>query len=202
MFNSISGRLSEKRPDSVCVDTGGVEWEITVPTRSLDDFGFLDAQTKVYTWLHHYEDGMRLFGFSNVEDRTVFLELMKVEGIGPKQAMRIVSGIRSESLVRALDDSDLATLMRIPGVGPKVAQKMLLALKGKLVRVEDSVRTLHSAGSGGGEWSDVIRALVDMGFARPAAEKSVRSHAGEIPPGPDREREIFRRALIELSAGG
>ncbi len=202
MFNSISGRLSEKRPDSLCVDTGGVEWEISVPSRSLDEFGTLESETKVYTWLHHYEDGMRLYGFACVEDRTVFLELMKVEGIGPKQAMRIVSGIRSEALVRALDDSDLATLMRIPGVGPKVAQKMLLALKGKLVRIDESVKTRPGAGRGGGEWEDVVHALVDMGFARAAVEKSVVNHAGQIPAGPDRERELFRRVLVELSAGG
>ncbi|MDP2791763.1 MAG: Holliday junction branch migration protein RuvA [Rectinemataceae bacterium] len=202
MFNSISGWLSEKRPDSVCVDTGGVEWEIHIPTRSLDDFGSLDSQTKVFTWLHHYEDGMRLYGFSCADDRTVFLELMKVEGIGPKQAMRIVSGIRSEALALALEDSDLTALMRIPGVGPKVAQKMMLALRGKLVRVEDSVKTSPAGGQGQGSWTDVVRALVDMGFARPSVEKSVREHSGEVPEGPDREREIFRRALIELSAGG
>jgi Holliday junction DNA helicase RuvA len=145
---------------------------------------------------------MRVYGFSCIEDRTVFLELMKVEGIGPKQAMRIVSGIRSEVLVRALDDSDLATLMRVPGVGPKVAQKMMLALKGKLVRVEDSVKSQSGPASGGGDWSDVAQALVDMGFARAAVEKSVRGHAGQIPAGPERERELFRRSLIELSAGG
>ncbi|MDA8424653.1 MAG: helix-hairpin-helix domain-containing protein, partial [Treponema sp.] len=98
MFNSIRGRLSEKRADSICVETGGVEWELSVPARSLDDFGKLDEEVRVFTWLHHYEDGMRLFGFPSAQERSVFHELMKVEGIGPKQALRILSGITPADL--------------------------------------------------------------------------------------------------------
>jgi len=196
MFNSISGRLSEKRADSVCIETGGVEFELAVPARSVDDFGALDSEAKAYTWLHHYEDGMRLFGFPSREERAVFLELMKVEGIGPKQALRVLSGIRPEALDAALEGDDLAALQRIPGVGPKLAQKMMLALKGKLVlRPEEGGR----APAPGGEWADLVRALADMGFDRKRVEKAVKELAPQVPAGPDRERELFRRALLELS---
>jgi Holliday junction DNA helicase RuvA len=200
MFNSISGRLSEKRADSVCIDTGGVEWELAVPARSVDDFGTLGDEAKAYVWLHHYEDGMRLFGFPAKEERAVFLELMKVEGIGPKQALRVLSGIRPEALEAALESDDLAALQRIPGVGPKMAQKMLLALKGKLVRPEEA-GTGSAASGAGGEWSDLVRALADMGFDRKRVEKTVRELAPKVPAGPERERELFRRALLDLSAG-
>jgi Holliday junction DNA helicase RuvA len=200
MFNSIQGRLSEKRADSVCIDTGGVEWELAVPARSVDEFGALGEEAKAYTWLHHYEDGMRLFGFPSREERTVFLELMKVEGIGPKQALRVLSGIRPEALDAALESDDLAALQRIPGVGPKLAQKMLLALKGKLVMRPEDAGT-GRAGSGG-EWTDLVRALTDMGFERKRVEKTVAAFAPQLPAGPDRERELFRRALLDLSAGG
>ncbi len=199
MFNSIQGRLSEKRADSVCIDTGGVEWEIAVPARSVDDFGALGDEAKAYTWLHHYEDGMRLFGFPSREERTVFLELMKVEGIGPKQALRILSGIRPEALDAALCSDDLAALQRIPGVGPKLAQKMLLALKGKLVMRPDEAGS--GRGAPGGEWADLVRAFADMGFDRKRAEKAVAALAPEVPKGPDRERELFRRVLLDLSTG-
>jgi len=199
MFNSISGRLSEKRADSVCVDTGGVEWELAVPARSVDDFGALGDEAKAYTWLHHYEDGMRLFGFPSREERAVFLELMKVEGIGPKQALRVLSGIRPEALEAALDADDLAALQRVPGVGPKLAQKMLLALKGKLVRRAEGQR--GGAGAESAEWADLVRALADMGFDRKQAEKAVKALAPSVPAGPERERELFRRALLDLSSG-
>ena len=134
MFNSIQGRLSEKRADAICVETSGVEWELSVPARSVDDFGRVGDEVRAFTWLHHYEDGMRLFAFPSAAERAVFLELMKVEGIGPKQALKILSGIRPDALEAALDGDDLAALQRIPGVGPKLAQKMVLALKGRLVR--------------------------------------------------------------------
>lgn len=198
MFNSISGRLSEKRADSVCIDTGGVEWELAVPARSVDDFGALGDDAKAYTWLHHYEDGMRLYGFPSREERSVFLELMKVEGIGPKQALRVLSGIRPEALDAALAADDLKALQRIPGVGPKLAQKMLLALKGKLVRLDE---TGPGSAPAGGEWADLVRALADMGFDRKRVEKSVRELAPQVPEGAERERELFRLVLIDLSAG-
>jgi len=204
MFNSISGRLSEKRADTVCIEANGLEWEIAVPARAVDDFGALGEDARAFTWLHHYEDGMRLYGFPTEADRAVFKELMKVEGIGPKQAMRILSGIRPEALGAALDSDDLGSLQKIPGVGPKLAQKMLLALKGKLVSAESAAA---AGGSKGGEWSDVVRALVDMGYDRKAAEKAVTAAAGAAKGAADSaggksvEREVFRVALLSLSTG-
>jgi len=198
MFNSITGRLSEKRLDSICLEAGGIEWDISVPARSLDDFGELGAQARAFTWLHHYEDGMRLFGFASAEERNVFLELMKVDGIGPKQALRVLSGIRPRDLDAALEADDLAALQRVPGVGPKLAQKMLLALKGRLVLTSAAGKTSQR---GQGEWADVVRALADMGFDRKVVERRVAELAAGIEPGPERERELFRRALLDLSAG-
>jgi holliday junction DNA helicase RuvA len=206
MFNSISGRLSEKRADTICIETGGVEWEIAVPARSVDDFGRLGEDARAFTWLHHYEDGMRLYGFPTEADRAVFRELMKVEGIGPKQALRILSGIKAEALGAALEAEDLGALQKIPGVGPKMAAKMMLSLKGKLVSPGDS----GSKGPGRpGEFADVVRALADMGFDRKAAEKAVAAAAkaaaagtaSGIAAGGEREREVFRAALLDLSTG-
>jgi Holliday junction DNA helicase RuvA len=201
MFNSITGRLSEKRADTICIETGGVEWELSVPARSVDDFGRLGDEARAFAWLHHYEDGMRLYGFPTEADRAVFRELMKVEGIGPKQALRILSGIRPEALGAALEAEDLAALQKIPGVGPKLAQKMLLSLKGKLVS-QDSVGTGRQNREG--EYVDVVRALADMGYDRKAAEKAVAEAGKGVSssiPAKEKEREVFRQALLALSSG-
>jgi len=200
MFNSICGVLSEKRADAICIETSGVEWEIAVPVRSVDDFGRVGEEARAFVWLHHYEDGMRLFGFPTEEERSVFHELMKVEGIGPKQAIRILSGIRPDSLEAALDSDDLAALQKIPGVGPKLASKMLLSLKGKIVRPGEA--KARGEVRGDARWTDIIRALADMGYDRKAAEKAVAEAAPSAAEGPEREREIFRKALIALSSGG
>lgn len=199
MLNSLRGRLSEKRADSICIETGGIEWELFVPGRSIDDFGHIGEESRVFCWLHHYEDGMRLYGFPSEAERSVFLELLKVEGIGPKQALRVLSGISPESLEAALEAEDLASLQRIPGVGPKLAQKMLLALKGRLAR--PSISTSRP-GAKGATWADVVRALADMGFDRREAERVVAEKAQELGSGAEGEGELFRLALLELSTGG
>lgn len=198
MFNRILGILSGRTPDAIFVLTGGIEWDISVPTRAAGLFGPLGEQTEVFVWLQHYEDGMRLFGFPSERERALFLDLTKVEGIGPKQALRILSGISPGDLTAALEAGNLAALQRISGVGPKLAQKMVLALKGRLIE-------LGAGGDGGtpsSPWDDVVAALADMGFDRRAAEAVVRSQAGNVPSGADGERELFRRALLDLSAGG
>ncbi|HUX39365.1 MAG TPA: Holliday junction branch migration protein RuvA [Rectinemataceae bacterium] len=214
MFNSIRGILTERRIDSICVETGGVEWELAVPSRAVEDFGPLGSPTKAYTWLHHYEDGMRLFAFPSVEERALFLELLKVDGIGPNKAIHVLSGISPSALEAALEGEDLATLQKVPGVGPKVAQKMVLALKGKLVHAPDASRSQRGGAS---PWADVIKALVDMGFDRREAEAVVSEKAGQASAAQaartgskpeagsaaakEVEKEVFRLALLELSTG-
>jgi len=206
MFNRILGTLSGRSVDSLYVLTGGIEWDIAIPLRAANLFGPLGEQTEVFVWLHHYEDGMKLFGFPSEHERRLFLDLMKVEGIGPKQAIKILSGISPADLTAALEAGNLVALQKISGVGPKLAQKMVLALKGK--RVELGVGGNGRAPSS--PWDDVIAALADMGFDRKAAEATVRRLAGDIPSGadgagagkPEGERELFRRALLDLSAGG
>lgn len=210
MFNSIRGILSEKRTDSICVETGGVEWELSVPSRALDDFGSVGSETRAYTWLHHYEDGMRLFAFPSAEERTLFLELLKVDGIGPNKALHVLSGIAPSALETALETEDLSTLQKVPGVGPKVAQKMVLALKGKLVKPVEMPRASRG---GAAAWADVVKALADMGFDRREAERVVAEKAQSLGLSASRaaskstekedgsEKELFRLSLLELSTG-
>jgi Holliday junction DNA helicase RuvA len=199
MINKIRGILSGTRSDSLYIATGGIEWDISVPSREVSLFGPIGQEVEVYIWLQHYDEGMRLFGFYSEKERGLFLDLIKVEGIGPKQALKILSGISPADLALALDTGNLAILQTISGVGPKLAQKMVLALKGKLVDLGDS--SMQSTASAS-PWNDLIRALVDMGFDRRIVENSVRAHAAGLSPGDEGEKELFRRALIDLSTGG
>jgi Holliday junction DNA helicase RuvA len=141
---------------------------------------------------------MKLFGFPTERERTLFLDLIKVEGIGPKQSLKILSGISPQDLSLALETGNLAALQRVSGVGPKLAQKMVLALKGKLVDMDQSAKQATTASP----WGDLISALVDMGFDRRSVESVVGSRAAEVGQGPESEKELFRLALLELSSGG
>jgi len=173
-----------------------VEWEFSVPARSVDSFGRLGDEARVLVWLLHREDQMRLYGFASESERAVFIELMSVDGIGPKQALKILGGIGPDDLERALESEDLARLESIPGLGKKTAQKLVFTLKGKLPSRMSSPASVTS-----GPHEDIVRALVDMGYdRRRVAEAVARVDAGLSATVPERERELFRRAIVELSA--
>ncbi len=173
-----------------------------VPALSLEAFGPIGGQARVYTWLYHREDQMRLFGFASPSERDIFIDLMKVEGIGPKQAIKILSSINSVELEKALEAEDLGRLEAAPGIGKKTAQKMILALKGKLTRDSDVTRTRRSAPRGSHE--DIIEALLGMGYDRTAASDAVLDAAAALgitatTADAETEKEIFRRAIVALS---
>ncbi len=201
MFNSISGILSGKTTDSVYVENSGIEWEIFVSALALDALGSVGKEVKVYTWLYHREDQMRLFGFPNQAERSLFLDLTKVEGVGPRQALKIMSGLNSSSLEKALEEGDLDTLQKAPGVGKKTAQKMILALKGKLTNLNEV--SSKGQASVSCEYEDIVMALTEMGFERKSVIVQVEKIAKEMKAaGSDplkNEEELFRRSIVALS---
>jgi Holliday junction DNA helicase RuvA len=203
MFNSISGTVTAKQPTSLFIENNGIEWEISVPALSIDSFGTVGSSARAYVWLYHREDQMKLFGFASPRERSLFLDLMKVEGVGPKQAIKILSTITVSDLEAALDSGDVARLQSAPGIGTKTAQKMILSLKGKLTYAEETGKGKAAAKS---EHEDVVVALVGMGFDRKAALVVVDDAAREIAGAGtkqgsvDFEKELFRRAIVALSS--
>jgi holliday junction DNA helicase RuvA len=196
MFNSISGELTFKGDERLCLQTGGVEWELIVSRKALERLPAVGAAARVFTYLIHREDSMRLYGFSDTAERSLFLDLQKVEGMGPKGAMKILSGVDREQFTQALDHDDVDALSTIPGVGKKTAQKIILTLKGKLTSTsEQPEKSLEE---------DITSALVGMGFDRKLARSAVASAAKSIGgrdlKGEDLERELFRSAVA--IAGG
>jgi Holliday junction DNA helicase RuvA len=195
MFNSIRGIVSEKGGETVFLLTGGVEWEVAMPATDIDLLPAAGGECRVFTWLYHREDMMRLFGFSGKARRDTFLELLKVEGIGPKNALKIMGGIAQEDLERALETGDLARLEAVPGLGKKTAQKMLLALKGKLVPAT-------GASASNSPYNDLIEALTGMGYEKRAAAEALTRAEAALPPGlspAEKEKLLFKNAIVYLS---
>ncbi|WP_461246965.1 Holliday junction branch migration protein RuvA [Treponema sp. R6D11] len=194
MFNSIRGVVSEKGNEGVFVLSGDIEWEIAMPVNDIQNLP-LNGECRVLTWLYHREDQMKLFGFYNERRRNTFLELIKVEGIGPKGALKIMGGISQDDLEHALENGDLARLEAVPGLGKKTAQKMLLSLKGKLVQTQE-------IDGDSSPYNELVEALVGMGYDRrqaaqalSKAEKSVASNL----PAEEKEKLIFKEAVLRLS---
>jgi len=195
MFNSIRGTVSEKGGETVFLLTGGVEWEIAMPATDIDLLPAAGGECRVFTWLYHREDLMRLYGFSGRARRDTFLELLKVEGIGPKNALKIMGGIGQEELERALETGDLARLEAVPGLGKKTAQKMLLALKGKLVH--ESASSVADS-----PYGDLIEALAAMGYDKRAAAEALTRAESALPSGlapAEKEKLLFKNAIVYLS---
>ncbi|MDR2633225.1 MAG: Holliday junction branch migration protein RuvA [Treponema sp.] len=195
MFNSIRGIITEKLADGIRLLDGGLEWDIAVPAIDIGQLPPAGEPGRVFTWLYHREDQMKLFGFAGERRRTTFLELLKVEGIGPRGALKIMGGISQEQLEQALDAGDLARLEAVPGLGKKTAQKMILALKGKLAREP-------APSQPAGPWGELVEALAEMGYDKRTAAEAVARAEEALDPGitgADREKFLFREAIVYLS---
>ena len=99
MFNSLTGIITGKFPKQVFIDTNGVEWDLCVPDSNLDMLPPVGNEARIFTWLQHTDQLMTLYGFASAEERTVFLDLLKVDGVGPKGAVKIMSAVSSGRLM-------------------------------------------------------------------------------------------------------
>ncbi|MDR1445036.1 MAG: Holliday junction branch migration protein RuvA [Treponema sp.] len=194
MFNSIRGLITGKHTEGLWLLTGGIEWDLAVPLIDQAELPPAGEEGRVFTWLYHREDQMKLYGFSREKRRATFLELLKVEGIGPKGALKIMGGITQEDLEAALEAGDLDRLERVPGLGKKTAQKMLLALKGKLAALDTGTAALP--------YGDLVEALVNMGYDKRAAAEALNAAAaglGDGVSGAERETRLLKGAIAHLS---
>jgi Holliday junction DNA helicase RuvA len=192
VFNSLTGTVTFKDHERLFLSTGAVEWEIWTTGQSLGRLPAAGSEARVQTYLHHREDVLRLYGFATSGERETFLELIRVEGVGPKLALKILSGIPSESFVAAVENEDIPTLQSIPGLGQKTAQKIVLKLRGRLVTGAGDLSTSSSA-------EDIVEALTGMGFdrreARLAVEGALSATEKGSMPDPEYEREVLTKAM-------
>ena len=194
MFNSIRGIVTKKFDGGVYILSNNIEWDIAVPATDLAGLPVLGEEGRIFTWLYHREDQMKVYGFASEERRATFLELLKVEGIGPKGALRILGGIGQEEFEHALETEDLGRLEAVPGLGKKTAQKMILALKGKLVAAKAAAET---------PYGELLNALAEMGYDRRSAAEALARVEAELPPGAsgeEKEKLLFKQAIVYLSS--
>ncbi len=170
MINALHGRVIEIRPDYITVLTpGGVEYRLEVSRNTSDRLASLPSpereNVRILAYLQHREDAMTLFGFYSEEERFCFEQLQTVPGIGARQAVRILSGITVQNLIKALDTQDVKTLAKVPGIGPKTAQKLVLQLRNVLVLEEEEGESA-SGPVEAQEYRDMVDSFVSMGHDR------------------------------------
>jgi Holliday junction DNA helicase RuvA len=196
MIAHLRGRLFSKAPNQAVVDCGGVGYDVSISVTTFTELPTEGAEVSLHVYTNVREDQIALFGFSAMQEKRLFERLISVSGIGPKLAITVLSGISSERLVGAIRGNDLAMLTKIPGIGKKTAERVVLELKDKLddlaviyVASDSTAVQLGSAGE------DALSALMNLGYARPAAQKALESVVGRHPELTGDFEGLFRAAM-------
>lgn len=193
MIGYLKGIVVEVAPDAALIDVGGVGYEILGSVNTLMDLQSLLSK-EVIVWIHTHvrEDAFQLFGFHSKEEKHLFLSLLKVNGVGPKMALSILSGGRVEQIHEMIEAGNAKALSSLPKVGKKTAEQIILTLKGKLVLIEKNEPTGKKKPLN--PHPDISSALLNLGFKPLAVEQYVST----LPKDADLEDSI-RKGLAALS---
>ena len=193
MIAHLRGTLLEKKPNLALLDVGGVGYAVTIPVSTFSQLGDPGEQTSLHTFTYVREDTLALFGFFTRGEKELFERLITVNGIGPRLAVTILSGVPLEELVTAIRSGDAKRLTRVPGVGRKGSERIVLELREKLGPLSPEGDTVPAGTSDAGVEQDVISALQNLGCTRDAAQAAVRK---ALEAGIEREFEpLFRRSM-------
>jgi len=200
MIALLRGRLVEKHPNRLIVDVGGVGYDVQVPLSTFYDLAEPGHEIALRIHTHVREDVIALYGFGTPLELDLFERLLGVNGIGPRLALAALSGIEPADLVRAVRTADIARLSSIPGIGKKTAERITLELKDKLPAALPAAPDTSAPAATPGEElrTDVLSALVNLGYQRPLAERAIDTAMKGVEPPVVFER-VLRRALQGLS---
>ena len=177
MIGKLTGTLSDKNPPQVLVDCGGVGYEVQVPMSTFYGLPDLGAQVSLLTHFVVREDAQILYGFSSVQERAGFRELIKISGVGPRTALSVLSGMSVGELAQAVTLQEAGRLVKVPGIGKKTAERLLLELKGKLGA---DMGGAPLAGAANDAQADILQALVALGYSDKDAALSLKALPVEI----------------------
>ena len=190
MIARLRGRAVANTVDGLVLDVGGVGYLVAATPSAVRNAEAADEVT-LHTYLHVREDALQLYGFADASERELFVQLLSVNGVGPKVALAIVSGSRTAELRRAIALEDIARFQAIPGIGKKTAERIVLELKEKLAAaMPDAVA---GGGSSGGPHAVARDALVELGWSVLEAEQALAGTDPAAPP-EERVREALKRA--------
>lgn len=176
MIARLKGVLIEKTPPMVVIDCNGVGYECEVPMSTFYNLPPLGESVTLLTHLVVREDAHLLYGFGTDRERVTFRQLLKVNGIGAKSALSILSGLSVEDLVQAVALQETGLLTRVPGIGKKTAERLLLELKDKF-SIEGLAASANAPKSAA---ADILNALVSLGYNEKEALLAVKQLAPEI----------------------
>jgi Holliday junction DNA helicase RuvA len=190
----LRGRLLAKQPPSLLLDVQGVGYEIDAPMTTFYELPDVGTEITLYTHLAVREDAHTLYGFLKLSDRDLFRMLLKVNGVGARLALAILSGMETPRFIRCVQEGDSAALVRLPGIGKKTAERLVIELRDRLESGPGGVSAATGAASAAAAASpveDAVSALVGLGYRPQEASRMVRA----IDTAGLSSEEIIRRSL-------
>ncbi|MCR4347185.1 MAG: Holliday junction branch migration protein RuvA [Sulfuricaulis sp.] len=194
MIGRLHGVLLRKEPPALLVDVGGVGYELEAPMTTFYDLPPVGEQITLYTHLVVREDAHLLYGFVRESQRRLFRDLLKVNGVGPRVALAVLSGLSDVEFTRCVAEEDITRLTKVPGIGRKTAERLVIEMRDKLPK-EIPLPSPSTAAEGpaapADPVSEAVGALVSLGYKPNEASRAVR---GMATKGLSAE-EIIRQAL-------
>lgn len=203
MISRLSGILIDKESAQIVLDVQGVGYAVDVPLTTYYQLPSTNEPLTLWTHMAVREDAHQLFGFHEREQRSVFLLLIKVSGVGPKLALTILSGMEVSALRNCLQREDIATLTRIPGIGKKTAERLVIELRDKLDKFSvslpgeqkaDNVSLVPEATAS----EEAMSALVALGYKPVEAQRAVNAALKDSALNSDDTASVVRAALKGL----
>ncbi|WP_419571973.1 Holliday junction branch migration protein RuvA [Rheinheimera sp.] len=185
MIGSLRGVILEKQAPDLLIEVAGVGYEVQLPLTSFYKLPETGKEAMIYTHFVVREDAQLLYGFHSAAERALFRQLLKANGIGPKLALTILSGLTAQQFVRCVQQDDISTLCKLPGVGKKTAERLLVEMRDRLkdwglniatpvtdhlVLQGDEVEAFELVEN---SENDAISALVALGYSSTQATKAV-----------------------------
>ncbi|OBX00955.1 Holliday junction ATP-dependent DNA helicase RuvA [Gallibacterium genomosp. 1] len=202
MIGHLRGILLEKSPPEILLEVNGIGYEVLLPMTSFYHLPEVNMEASIYTHLVVREDAHLLFGFYHKQDRTLFRELIKTNGVGPKLALAILSAMSVNEFSYAIEHEELSKLVKIPGVGKKTAERLIVELKGKFKSYQHDDFFIEQNSTQNkfeidkiSATDDAISALVALGYKPAEAEKMVKRVAKPEWDSEQLIREALKNAL-------
>jgi Holliday junction DNA helicase RuvA len=194
MIGRLRGIIIEKQAPDLVLDVGGIGYEVAAPMSTFCNLPALDQEVMLYTHLVVREDAQLLYGFATIRERLLFRSLLKVNGVGAKLALTILSGSDVDDFARSVQEGDAASLTRLPGVGKKTAERLIIEMRDRLKEVSGAMGlklNTSEASILAGAKDEAIEALVTLGYKPVEADKMIRLVGGENLS----TAELIRQAL-------
>jgi len=192
MISRLRGILVEKRAPSLLIEVGGVGYEVFMPVNTFYLLPPLGKEIIIHTHFVVREHEQTLYGFIEENQRTLFRTLIKVNGVGPKVALTILSGVETDVLVQNILQGDVSNLIRVRGVGAKTAQRLIVEMRDKIAEHFDLLPDAHDADEN--TVRDAISALIALGYKPQEAHQAIHKHKEKKLP----SEELVRLALREM----